>query len=283
MKIISPAPGVLSRGLATLALTAVIMASTAAQAECDLKDAGTATIVEILNTESLLLEDGRVIRLAGALTPRTEARWAQAMGLKDKLMNALKEQVLGKTVQLRVGERERDRYGRLLTHVFVGEDDSRIWVQEALIERGWAMAHSFADNRACVRPLLKAEDRARIEGAGFWEQGVFRVRDAADPQGMSALAYSFQIVEGMVRDVADRRGRVYINFGEDWRTDFTAVVAPSHRDSFAGSDIKLLELEGRRVRVRGWLERRNGPLIEVSHPEQIEVLDLGDSAAVISE
>jgi hypothetical protein len=29
---------------------------------------------------------------------------------------------------------------------------------------------------------------------------------------------------------------------------------------------------GKRVRVRGWIEWRNGPMIEVSHAEQVEVL-----------
>jgi len=34
------------------------------------------------------------------------------------------------------------------------------------------------------------------------------------------------------------------------------------------------------VRVRGWVERRNGPMIDVTHPEQIELIAPGDSAAL---
>lgn len=247
------------------------LAPSAAQATCDLKDAGNATIVEILNTESLLLEDGRAIRLVGALAPQTETRWARAMGLEEKVVDALQAQVLGREVQLRIGERERDRYGRLLTHVYVESGGNEIWVQEVMISAGMAIAYSFADNRSCVRRLQQAEAKAREAGAGFWEQGVFRVRDATDLESMNALGYSFQIVEGRVRDVADRSGRVYLNFGEDWRTDFTATIAPSDRDSFEGSQIALTDLEGRKVRVRGWLKQRNGPMIDVSHPEQIEL------------
>jgi len=33
-----------------------------------------------------------------------------------------------------------------------------------------------------------------------------------------------------------------------------------------------LELEGYNVRVRGWLKEYNGPMVELSHPEQLEVL-----------
>jgi micrococcal nuclease len=37
-------------------------------------------------------------------------------------------------------------------------------------------------------------------------------------------------------------------------------------------------LEGRRVRVRGWIERRAGPAIEVRHPSQIEIVEEGEAA-----
>lgn len=270
------------RMMAVVAVMSSLALADLAQAACDLTDAGKATIVEVLNTESLLLEDGRAIRLVGALAPRTRTRWAQAMGLEEKITTALKERLLGKEVRLRVGARERDRYGRLLTHVFVG-DDEPIWIQESLVSDGLAMVYSFADNRDCIPELQAVERAARDAGAGFWEQGVFRVRDATDLDSLDGLAYSFQIVAGQVRDVAESRGRIYLNFGEDWRTDFTATVAPSDRDSFKGSGIALPELSGQTIRVRGWLERRNGPMIEVTHPEQIELLRSGDSAALQTE
>jgi hypothetical protein len=31
-------------------------------------------------------------------------------------------------------------------------------------------------------------------------------------------------------------------------------------------------LAGRRIRVRGWMERRGGPIVEATAPGQIEVL-----------
>ena len=259
--------------LGLTALAAIASASSATRADCDLRDAGVSMIVEVLNTESLLLEDGRALRLVGTLGPRTQSRWAEAMGLAQTLTRSLEQLVLGQPARLRFGERERDRYGRVLAHVFIERAGESVWVQESLVRQGLVMAHSFDDNRACVRQLQAAEQSARDTGAGFWGQGVFRVRDAADPDSMQALSYSFQIVEGRVAEVTDKRGRVYINFGADWRTDFTVAVAPSHRKAFDGSGIDLIGLAGQRVRVRGWLKSRNGPLIEATHPEQIELLE----------
>ena len=69
------------------------------------------------------------------------------------------------------------------------------------------------------------------------------------------------------------RGRGYLNFGENWREDFTVSIAPRDRRRFEAAGIAVEDYEGRLVRVRGWVDSFNGPMIEATHPEQIEVLD----------
>ncbi len=60
-----------------------------------------------------------------------------------------------------------------------------------------------------------------------------------------------------------------INFNEDSRTSFRAII-----DTTAQKIIEqnLDVWEGQRIRVRGWVERRKGPTITVTQPEQIELL-----------
>ncbi|MDB5560731.1 MAG: thermonuclease family protein, partial [Hyphomicrobiales bacterium] len=41
---------------------------------------------------------------------------------------------------------------------------------------------------------------------------------------------------------------------------------------FAGEKIDPLQLQGALIRIRGWVDDRDGPRILVTHPEQIEVL-----------
>ena len=67
------------------------------------------------------------------------------------------------------------------------------------------------------------------------------------------------------------RSRVYLNFTEDWQTDFTIVIAASDLPVFQAAGLDPLALAGRTVRVRGWLRKWNGPMIEATHPEQIEL------------
>lgn len=74
-------------------------------------------------------------------------------------------------------------------------------------------------------------------------------------------------------NAAKVRGRIYLNFGQNWRQDFTITVAPRDRRLFDKAGFNHTDMPGRRVRVWGWLKYFNGPSIEATHPEQIEILD----------
>ena len=71
----------------------------------------------------------------------------------------------------------------------------------------------------------------------------------------------FQLVEGRVFQVAKRRSRTCLNFAEDWKSDFTISVKGKARSLFKRAGLKLASLEGKRIRVRGWLREWNGPFI----------------------
>jgi hypothetical protein len=75
--------------------------------------------------------------------------------------------------------------------------------------------------------------------------------------------------------VGEGGGRLYLNFTPDWRSDFTISVERKAVGAFAAAGIDLKTVAGARLRVRGFLAWRNGPMIEASHPEQIELLPEG--------
>ena len=79
----------------------------------------------------------------------------------------------------------------------------------------------------------------------------------------------------MVRvvDAAKVKKRIYLNFGADWRSDFTIRIDARHLALFRDAGVDLLKLKGKRVRVRGWIKEQNGPLIELDHPERLEVIE----------
>ena len=227
-----------------------------------------AVVREIVDGDTVILDDGRQVRLVGIQAPKLPLGRAnfEKWPLADEAKAALSELVLGRRVTLGYGGQRQDRYGRELAHLFT---DDGLWVQGSLLELGFARVYSFADNRSLVGRMLQSEEMARAAVMGIWRHPYYAILDtgaAPDHTGR------FSLVEGRILKAAIVRGRAYLNFDEDYRTDFTISISNRNLKSFTDSGIVPQDYAGRRVRVRGWLSWSNGPMIEVTHPEQIEVL-----------
>ncbi len=225
--------------------------------------------MSIVDGDTVVLQDGREVRLVGLQAPKLAlgrpnfTDWPLAIEAREVLAALVKNE----DVQLSYGGRREDRYGRLLAHLFLA--DGR-WVQGAMIAKGMARVYSFPDNRSCVRDLLRLEEQARGMRRAIWDQSYYAVLPADEPHRLLTHLDSFQLVEGTVKRAALVRGRLYLNFGDDWRKDFTATIAPKHLRQFS-DDLEVYR--DARIRVRGWIKSYNGPEIVVTHPEQIEFLD----------
>ncbi|MFQ5957822.1 MAG: thermonuclease family protein [Alphaproteobacteria bacterium] len=235
----------------------------------ELEQGATARIAEVVDGDTVVLDSGDELRLVGIQAPKLPlgrpdfTPWPLAAEAKA----ALEALCLGRRVTLAYGGRRSDRHGRLLAHL---TRDDGVWIQGELLRRGFARVYSFRDNRARVADMLALEREARAAKRGIWSHPYYAVRSG--DKARNVPLDSFEIVEGRVLAAAVVNGRAYLNFGDNWRTDFTASVAPRDRRAFEREGHDLLALEGRVIRVRGWVKLRNGPMIEVTHPEQIEVL-----------
>jgi endonuclease YncB( thermonuclease family) len=235
-------------------------------------------VVRVEGSKDLLLDDGRTVHLIGALSPRRPpslpagAAWPFEQDAK-RALNAL---VAGRQVDLVYSDRRIDRYGRLLAHVFVlpsaATGGDPVWVQGALVSQGHARAYVLPGNTACLDELLALERQARDRRLGLWNTQHFAVRDSANARHLLALRNEFVLVEGQVGSVAPRGARIYLNFGADWRRDFTVAVPMRLVRRRPGLRDHVLGLAGKRVRVRGWIERRNGPLIDIADVREIEIV-----------
>jgi hypothetical protein len=116
--------------------------------------------------------------------------------------------------------------------------------------------------------MLTAEQSARAAGRGLWAEAAFMPQD---PGALDDSIGRFRIVRGRVLRVEPTESHVYLNFGADWRADFTVRVRRDELDD-ALAGVELERLAGRLVEVRGVVLEAGGPLIELSHPEQMQVL-----------
>jgi micrococcal nuclease len=233
------------------------------------------TVVQVTDGDTVVLSSGLVVRLIGTQAPKLPLgregfpTWPLASEAQAELSSLL----LNKPVQLGYGGEEVDRYERALAHVFVDATAGvRFWAQQHMIQSGFARVYSFPDNRACLDQLFAAEAQARAERLGIWADPYYSVRAADRPADLLERTGRYELVEGRVL-LADRSGsRLYLNFGRIWKEDFTVVLEAPALRLFSQNGLDPLTLDGALIRVRGWVDDRDGPRIEVTHPEQIEVL-----------
>jgi endonuclease YncB( thermonuclease family) len=245
----------------------------------------TAVVKKVADDATLQLEGGETVRLIGVLPMRIieEARSPGAQRLNDigrAALARLREKVEGQSVTLRQEGRARDRYDRLLAHGFAADGT---WLQGLLLSEGLARAYSYADNRACFMDMLRLEQAAREAHRGLWRFRAFAPLVAADTERILQQQYRFALVEGVVAQVASLRKWTFVNFGADWKSDFTIAIERRWARQMQTEGFDPAALAGRRIRVRGIIERWNGPAIKLTHKEQIEVLDAGPAARPVPE
>jgi len=233
-------------------------------------DGDTVKLSRAIGKGNLVSDEVRLVGIQAPKLPLGRKNF-KSWPLAGAAKRALEKLSLGKKVTLSYGGRRMDRHGRLLAHLHLADG---AWLQGALLAQGMARVYSFPDNRAVITEMLAKEKSARAQNLGIWRHPFYRIQEQAElVADLKQLKNSFQLIEGRVHDVTQVRKKVFINFGVNWRTDFTVSLNARAAKLFARAGFDPLLLKGRRVRVRGWIKSYNGPMINATHPEQIEMLD----------
>jgi endonuclease YncB( thermonuclease family) len=240
-------------------------------------------------------EEGRFLGMAGALTLQLETadgvlevRLAEVdTPVPEQTEIWLADWLEGRQLSLTYSGLRRDRYDRALAHVSAvmpdgetgADGEAPAWLQARLVAAGLARVMSHADNQAHAATLLRLEAEARRRRLGMWGDPEHAIRDT-HPDARAQDIGSSQIVEGRVTDaVRLDSGRIYLNFGSDYRSDFTVRIDAADSQDFLDANLGPEELLGRRVRVRGWLVEENGPMIRLDHRARLEIVaeDAGEA------
>lgn len=202
-------------------------------------EAATEHVVAIAADRTLTLAQTGPVVLARSYFP--DAELAQGWLGRHLLQQALTFTSLGP-----------DRYGR--TRVVSD-------IEIALMRDGVAVAFGEGPMQPA---LLAAEAQARAAKRGVWAKPDF----VLTPEQTAQHLMEFHLVEGTVRHIYRARNATYLNFGEDWKSDFSlSVMGRSRRAIAALEQVK----EGSRVRARGVLFEENGPMLRLTQPNQLEL------------
>ncbi len=217
----------------------------------------TGQVSAVVDGQTLKLEQDREVRLIGIDIPP---------GDDEKVIAALKTLVEGREVRLIETGPHLDRWRRLVAQITRADG---LWVQGQLVRDGLVRVTGDADHRMLVTELLRLETQARQARRGIWADKNFQPRRA---EAMPRATGAFEVVEGRVLAAAIVGGRGYLNFGEDRNRDFTVAAEPEVLRLFTKSGIDWRRYQGREIRVRGHVEFFAGPRIDVTYPEQIEMM-----------
>jgi endonuclease YncB( thermonuclease family) len=249
--------------LAEEAATAAAAAAPEQKAEgLTLIDSG--TVKEILKSDMILLDNDKRYRLDNIRVPTDYAQQA---------LDELGAVLLNKKVNVyTTGDKDAgiDRYGVPLAQVM--REDS-VWIQDVMLSKGFAWADISGAGKKMLDVLRSMEADARAKKLGFWANPAYAVKT---PDNVQNYTNSYQIVEGKVLYVTKKNNYTYINFGRDWKKDFTINMPKKtwrYFSSITSEGFDPSPWGGRLIRIRGWVEdKENGPTIELTDPQQIEFI-----------
>lgn len=215
-----------------------------------------------------LVHQGRELRLADILAPDPRGLAGRPDPYAGESAAALARLVAGGAFTVEETGAP-DRWGRAFVRLWLSREKGPVAAQELLLAAGAARVRPEIADDAFLDRLFAAETRARAARAGLWAHEAYRIYPAGAASGAIGR---FALIEGAVRAADQARGRVFLNFGEDYRTDFTVTASSRLARRWAQEGLDLSRVAGRRVRARGHVARINGPSIELTHRRALELL-----------
>ena len=258
----------------------LLFAATAARCEtdCPAISAESVVVTTIDPRLEVRLADGRRLRLVG-LDPAGSSPGDPDLGETSR--TALAAAAVGKAATARMLSDKPDRWGRLPAMVFLDGDSAPGGLTREAIAAGLGRYLSEPAAHACRDALLTAEAEARSGGLGLWHDPYYGVLAVDDRDAFTERSATNIVAEGRLWRVDAGPFRTKLRFaapGEAKRGLLVAVILPKLMRRFEEQGLHFEALIGRTLRLRGLLDLRFGPQVELAGPDALELLP--DTAVV---
>jgi micrococcal nuclease len=126
--------------------------------------------LRVIDGDTIVVEGDERVRYIGIDTPELASgnSAGEFLALEAKAFN--RKWVEGKMVVLEFDRQKRDRFGRLLAYVYIGET----MVNEELVRKGFAREKAYPPNIKYQRLFETVEKEARSRRIGIWDRGEGR-------------------------------------------------------------------------------------------------------------
>lgn len=249
---------------------------------CGLKQEAAGKIASVNPLGRLQLEDGRKYRLSGI--------WLLVAGDEPAV-----SQLVGRSILPFRASKGPDRLGFIAAHILLDplsvtskgpRPSVQNWLQAELLSAGKGFIYLYPGHESCADNLRSYEAKAREERTGLWskvlrddiantaqvQSGALIVGDANDLEIESASG-RYGIISGIVISTGESGRWRYLNFGDNYASDFTVRMTARVEKRLIEQGLTIKGLKDMHVRVRGVIQSKGGPLIDVFDAAQIEMME----------
>ncbi|MGO9134501.1 MAG: thermonuclease family protein [Methylovirgula sp.] len=230
-----------------------------------------ATVARVDEDLDLALADGRSLHLAGLEAPQATS---QSPDLRRQARDALVAQLSGGAISFFPLSAQPDRWGRIPAFVFLSSNaQNAAPVANLLLERGFARYMPEPEAHACHSEFLAAEEKARAAKLGLWHDPFYAIIEATNRSAFADKAATNVIVEGRLVNVTSTGFRTTLEFAAQREHAFSVTILQRNVAIFERSGLKFHALIGRILRIRGLLDLRFGPQIELASTDDLELIN----------
>ena len=214
----------------------------------------------VIDGDTVVLDDGRHVRLIGINAPEIGRNGRPNEPIALSARHRLRGLVGLKQLRLVTGKEKRDRHGRLLAHLLIGDKPVQLW----LLRQGYASVIAHPPNLRYLAWFQQQEDFARKHRLGIWEQRFFQPVTAT---AVSERHLGFRLIRGRVERIRRSRRHTYLIL----TPELELQVPHRYRKYFPR---RLEAYRGIEVEARGWLTQKNGKFrLRVRHPAMLKSIE----------
>jgi len=216
-------------------------------------------VVSVIDGDTIILENDERVRLLGINTPEIENRYHQGEPGGEKAKKWLVTQIQGKQAYLEYDIEQRDKYKRLLAHVFL-EDGEHLNI--ALLEAGLATLSLIPPNLRYAQQMINAQQQAESDDIGIWSMSEYQPRPITR---MSKKSRGWNRYQGEPKSI--KRSRKYVRLIFNDKVDVRIPIKNLYLFP------KMESYLGKQIEVRGWASRQKAHYsILIRHPSVLIVL-----------
>lgn len=227
-----------------------------------------AIVHHIIDGDTLVLTDGKKIRLLGINTPEVNLKkpqQSQPLGIsaRSRLQELIPD---GSEVTLIFDQRKKDRYKRLLAFVrYRNKHGVEIDTGEVLLKEGLAWQYLILPNQLCWENYRHAESIAYNRQSGVWDKQNYQIEKASTVV-LSDKKRLYKRLSGTVTGL-DHSSKNYWFIVDD-RIWFGIARKDAH---YFGGEIESIK-QGTRLLLSGWMYQSYNKLrIKARHPQAIRI------------